>query len=90
MLPAYLTINIVLNLRTQAVVSALLICFLIKPQSDAFSPKEGMRMSENNSNHFTFPIWLKTTLTITEAAEYSNIGINKIEGVGNIEKGAYS
>ena len=49
----------------------------------AFSSKEGMRMSENNSNHFTFPIWLKTTLTITEAAEYSNIGINKIEGVGN-------
>ena len=47
-------------------------------------------MSENNSNHFTFPIWLKTTLTIKEVAEYFNIGINKIEGVGNIEKGAYS
>ena len=40
-------------------------------------------MSENNSNHFTFPIWLKTTLTIKEAAEYSNIGINKIESLVN-------
>ena len=24
------------------------------------------------------PIWRKTTLTVEEAAEYSNIGINKI------------
>lgn len=40
-------------------------------------------MSENNINHFTFPIWLKTTLTIKEAAEYSNIGINKIESLVN-------
>lgn len=27
------------------------------------------------------PIWKKTTLTIKEAAEYSNIGINKIESM---------
>lgn len=31
----------------------------------------------------TVPIWLKTTLTIREAAEYSNIGINKIESLIN-------
>ena len=47
-------------------------------------------MNENNYNNFSVPIWLKTTLTIKEVAEYFNIGINKIEGVGNIEKGAYS
>lgn len=29
------------------------------------------------------PIWKKTTLTIREAAEYSNIGINKIESIIN-------
>lgn len=29
------------------------------------------------------PIWKKTTLTIREAAEYSNIGINKIESLIN-------
>lgn len=27
------------------------------------------------------PIWEKTTLTIREAAEYSNIGINKLESL---------
>ena len=27
------------------------------------------------------PIYLKTTLTIREAAEYSNIGINKIDSL---------
>ncbi len=27
------------------------------------------------------PIYLKTTLTIKEAAEYSNIGINKIDSM---------
>lgn len=27
------------------------------------------------------PIWEKITLSITEAAEYSNIGINKIESL---------
>ena len=27
------------------------------------------------------PIYLKTTLTIREAAEYSNIGINKIDSM---------
>lgn len=35
------------------------------------------------SNHISVPIWLKTTLTIREAAEYSNIGINKIENLIN-------
>lgn len=27
------------------------------------------------------PVWEKTTLTIREAAEYSNIGINKLENL---------
>ena len=41
-------------------------------------------MSDNiNNNHISVPIWLKTTLTIREAAEYSNIGINKIENLIN-------
>lgn len=40
-------------------------------------------MNENNYNNFSVPIWLKTTLTIKEAAEYSNIGINKIESLIN-------
>lgn len=41
-------------------------------------------MSENiKNNHISVPIWLKTTLTIREAAEYSNIGINKIENLIN-------
>lgn len=30
----------------------------------------------NNTN--TIPIWEKQNLTVSEAAEYSNIGINKI------------
>ncbi len=39
-------------------------------------------MSDNiKNNHISVPIWLKTTLTIREAAEYSNIGINKIENL---------
>ncbi len=40
-------------------------------------------MSDNKDNHISVPIWLKTTLTIREAAEYSNIGINKIENLIN-------
>ena len=42
-------------------------------------------MSDNNTknNHISVSIWLKTTLTIREAAEYSNIGINKIENLIN-------
>lgn len=41
-------------------------------------------MSDNiKNNHISVPIWLKTTLTIREAAEYSNIGINKIEKLIN-------
>ena len=41
-------------------------------------------MSDNTkNNHISVPIWLKTTLTIREAAEYSNIGINKIENLIN-------
>ena len=39
-------------------------------------------MSDNiKNNHISVPIWLKTTLTIREEAEYSNIGINKIENL---------
>lgn len=41
-------------------------------------------MSDNiKNNHISVPIWLKTTLTIREATEYSNIGINKIENLIN-------
>ena len=41
-------------------------------------------MSDNiKNNHISVPIWLKTTLTIRETAEYSNIGINKIENLIN-------
>ena len=35
-------------------------------------------MSEENKN---IPIYLKVALTIKEAAEYSNIGINKINAM---------
>lgn len=31
----------------------------------------------------TIPIWEKLTLTLSEAAEYSNIGINKIRDISN-------
>lgn len=31
----------------------------------------------------TIPIWEKLTLTLSEAAEYSNIGINKIREISN-------
>lgn len=34
-------------------------------------------MRSNNANKI--PIWEKSNLTISEAAEYSNIGINRIE-----------
>lgn len=34
-------------------------------------------MVSNNTNEI--PIWEKSNLTIREAAEYSNIGINRIE-----------
>ncbi len=37
-----------------------------------------MKMNKENN---TVPIHLKMTLTIKEAAEYSNIGINKIESM---------
>ena len=41
-------------------------------------------MSNNTkNNHISVPVWRKTTLTIREAAEYSNIGINKIENLIN-------
>ena len=33
----------------------------------------------SNSNIDKVPIWEKANLTIKEAAEYSNIGINRIE-----------
>lgn len=32
-----------------------------------------------NENDKKVPVWCKVTLTIKEAAEYSNIGINKLE-----------
>lgn len=38
-------------------------------------------MSHSNNNYDKVPIHLKTTLTIREAAEYSNIGINKIDSL---------
>ena len=31
----------------------------------------------------TIPIWEKVTLTVEEAAEYSNIGINKLREIAN-------
>lgn len=34
-----------------------------------------------NNETFQVPIHLKVTLTIKEAAEYSNIGINKIDSM---------
>lgn len=39
-------------------------------------------MTENEAMN-TVPIWEKLTLTIDEAAEYSNIGINKIRELSN-------
>ena len=37
-------------------------------------------ISNNTSNNTSkIPIWEKSNLTIREAAEYSNIGINRIE-----------
>lgn len=36
---------------------------------------------EKVNNRTSVPIWEKTNLTIREAAEYSNIGINKIESL---------
>lgn len=35
----------------------------------------------NDRNEIQVPIHLKLTLTIKEAAEYSNIGINKIDSM---------
>ena len=35
----------------------------------------------NEQNELRVPIHLKMTLTIKEAAEYSNIGINKIDSM---------
>ncbi len=35
-------------------------------------------MNNTNEKHTEIPVWKKTTLTIREAAEYSNIGINKL------------
>lgn len=36
---------------------------------------------ENTTINNTVPIYRKVTLTIREAAEYSNIGINKIDSL---------
>lgn len=38
-------------------------------------------MPDSNKIQKPVPIHLKTTLTIREAAEYSNIGINKIDSL---------
>lgn len=38
-------------------------------------------MRYNNISEPTVPIWEKFALTITEAAAYSNIGINRIENL---------
>ena len=34
-------------------------------------------------NKFNIPVWEKMTLTPEEAAEYSNIGVNKIRSMAN-------
>lgn len=46
-----------------------------------FKRKFDRGIAENmRSNHINkIPIWEKSNLTIREAAEYSNIGINRIE-----------
>lgn len=36
-------------------------------------------MTKNETKTLEMPFWLKLSLTIKEAAVYSNIGINKIE-----------
>lgn len=36
---------------------------------------------DNIAETSKIPIWEKTTLTIKEAAEYSNIGMNKIDSL---------
>ena len=38
---------------------------------------------ENMGKTMTVPIWEKINLTVKEAAEYSNIGINRIESMLN-------
>lgn len=38
-------------------------------------------MNEEMEKKSIVPVWEKTTLTIREAAEYSNIGINKLESL---------
>ena len=38
-------------------------------------------MNEDLEKKSIVPVWKKTTLTIREAAEYSNIGINKLESL---------
>lgn len=43
-----------------------------------------IKMERNENNMVkTIPIWEKLTLTVEEAAEYSNIGINKINNMLN-------
>lgn len=42
---------------------------------------EGASIKDNEVNKERVPIHLKLTLTIKEAAEYSNIGINKIDNM---------
>lgn len=38
-------------------------------------------IDEGCSSQSAVPIWRKTTLTVREAAAYSNIGINRIENL---------
>ena len=41
--------------------------------------KDECELIEEIGNEEKVPIWRKTTLSIREAAQYSNIGINRIE-----------
>ncbi len=58
-----------------------------KPDTPYISKSKGTPIFENEENELysyrkdetKVPIHLKVTLTIKEAAEYSNIGINKID-----------
>ena len=42
-----------------------------------------MKMTSNSNNVFEIPVWNKCALTLTEAASYSGIGINKLRELSN-------
>ena len=62
-----------------------------KPDTPYISKSKGTPIFESEENELysyrkdetKVPIHLKVTLTIKEAAEYSNIGINKIREISN-------